>query len=110
MKEIGIRLALDDFGTGYSNFHYFNDLNPDIIKIDRTFTVKAMENEYEFKLLSLMTDMAHNMNMRVCVEGIETQEEYDRVRTLSPDYCQGFYFGRPCPYDEFVEKYIKKSA
>jgi diguanylate cyclase (GGDEF)-like protein len=110
MKEIGIRLALDDFGTGYSNFHYFNDLDPDIIKIDRTFTVKAVENEYEFKLLSLMTDMAHNMNMRVCVEGIETPEELEKIKSISPDYCQGFYFGRPCPYEEFVDKFIKKSA
>jgi diguanylate cyclase (GGDEF)-like protein len=110
MKESGIHLALDDFGTGYSNFHYFNDLKPDIIKIDRTFTVKAVTNDYEFNLLSLMTNMAHSMNMKVCVEGIETTEELDKMKTLSPDYCQGFYFGRPCPFEEFVEKFINKPA
>jgi diguanylate cyclase (GGDEF)-like protein len=110
MKESGIRLALDDFGTGCSNFQYFNDLKPDIIKIDRTFTAKALENEYEFNLLSLITNMAHNMKMKVCVEGIETIDELDKMRNVSPDYCQGFYFGRPCPYDEFVNKYIKESA
>jgi diguanylate cyclase (GGDEF)-like protein len=108
MKESGIHLALDDFGTGYSNFQYFNDLKPDIIKIDRTFTVKAVENDYEFNLLSLMTNMAHNMNMRVCVEGIETVDELNKVKSLMPDYCQGYYFGKPCPFDEFMEKYVNK--
>lgn len=107
MKEQGIRLALDDFGTGYSNFHYFNDLQPDIIKIDRTFTMKAMENEYEFNLLSLMTDMAHTMNLKVCIEGIETEEELSKMKALMPDYCQGYYFGRPCPFEEFVKKFLK---
>jgi EAL domain-containing protein (putative c-di-GMP-specific phosphodiesterase class I) len=110
MKESGIHLALDDFGTGYSNFHYFNDLQPDIIKIDRTFTVKAIENEYEFNLLSLMTNMAHSMNMRVCVEGIETVDELNKMKALAPDYCQGYYFGKPCPYEEFIENFVDRSA
>jgi EAL domain-containing protein (putative c-di-GMP-specific phosphodiesterase class I) len=110
MKESGIRLALDDFGTGYSNFHYFNDLNPDIIKIDRSFTVKAMENDYEYTLLSLIANMAHEMNIKVCVEGIETIDEFNKMKQLSPNYCQGYYFGEPCPYDEFVAKFITKSA
>ncbi len=107
MKEKGISLALDDFGTGYSNFHYINDLKPDIIKIDRSFTLKALQNEYEFNLLSLMSDMVHNMNLKVCIEGIETQEELEKIKALMPDYCQGYYFGRPCPFNEFKEKYLK---
>jgi diguanylate cyclase (GGDEF)-like protein len=110
MKESGIHLALDDFGTGYSNFQYFNDLKPDIIKIDRSFTVKAMQDEYEFNFLSLMTDMAHHMNMKVCVEGIENLEELNKMKTIAPDYCQGYYFGKPCSYEEFTEKFLKKSA
>ena len=63
--------VLPNYGTGYSNFHYLNDLHPEIIKIDRSFTVKAVENEYEYKLLSLMSDMVHGMDVKVCVEGIE---------------------------------------
>lgn len=106
LTEKGIMLALDDFGTGYSNFHYLYDLRPDIIKIDRTFTATAMENEYEYNLLSLMSDMAHNMNLKVCVEGIETEEELKRIQKLSPDYSQGFYFGRPCPYQQFSEMFV----
>ena len=107
MKEEGIRLALDDFGTGYSNFNYLKDLKPDIIKIDRSFTMKAIENPYEFNLLSLIANMAHNMELKVCIEGIENLEELDKIKNISPDYCQGYYFGRPCPFNEFMETYIQ---
>lgn len=106
LKEKGIHLALDDFGTGYSNFHYLNELKPDIIKIDRTFTLKAVANDYEFKLLSLMSNMVHSMGLRVCVEGIENPDELSRMKELPPDYCQGYYFGKPCPFNEFSEKFV----
>ncbi len=106
MKRNGIYLALDDFGTGYSNFHYLYDLQPDIIKIDRNFTCKALNNEYEYNLLSLMSDMVHNLNLKICVEGIETEEERIKILKLAPDYTQGFYYGKPCPFDEFFEKFV----
>lgn len=106
LKNAGIHLALDDFGTGYSNFHYFYELKPDIIKIDRSFTLRAIANDYEFKLLSLMSSMAHSMNLRICVEGIETTSELERMKGLPPDYCQGFYFGKPCPFDEFIDRFV----
>lgn len=107
IREKGIRLALDDFGTGYSNFHYLYDLQPDIIKIDRSFTAKAMENDYEYNLLSLMSGMVHNLNLKICIEGIETEEEKRRIMEFAPDYSQGFYFGKPCPFDQFMEQFIK---
>ena len=106
LKEKGIQLALDDFGTGYSNFHYLNDLHPEIIKIDRSFTMKAIENEYEYKLLSLMSDMVHGMDVKVCVEGIENLEELEKMLKVTPDYCQGYYFGKPCSYQEFTEHFV----
>lgn len=106
LKEKGIQLALDDFGTGYSNFHYLNDLHPEIIKIDRSFTVKAVENEYEYKLLSLMSDMVHGMDVKVCVEGIENEKELGKMLKVSPNYCQGYYFGKPCNYQDFRSSFI----
>lgn len=109
LKANGIRLALDDFGTGYSNFHYLNDLQPDIIKIDRSFTAKAMNSEYEYNLLQLMSGLVHNLNLKICIEGIETEEELDRMLNLNPDYSQGFYFGKPCPLLDFIEQFVKAS-
>ena len=106
LKNNGIRLALDDFGTGYSNFHYLNELKPDIIKIDRSFTLKALQNDYEYQLLSLMSNMVHSLNLKMCIEGIETNDELAKMSKLSPDYCQGYYWGKPCPYNEFKALYL----
>ena len=107
LEETGLIIALDDFGTGYSNFHYLHDLRPDIIKIDRSFTAKALANEYEYNLLDLISKMVHTLNLNVCVEGIETSNERNQIQNLAPDYIQGFYFGKPCPYQQFTENYIK---
>lgn len=109
LKEAGIALALDDFGTGYSNFHYLYDLNPNIIKIDRSFTVKALRNEYEHGLLEHIIQMIHSIELRICIEGIETDEELNKINHLGPDYIQGYFFGKPCPYDVFYEKHIKQA-
>lgn len=110
LKRYGISLALDDFGTGYSNFHYLNDLRPDLIKIDRSFLAKALENPYEYNLLCLLGSMTHSLNMKFCLEGIETARDLSRILEIHPDYCQGFYFGKPCPYNTFVEKYVCRTS
>ncbi len=103
LKEHGILLALDDFGTGYSNFHYLYNLKLSVIKIDRSFTVKALSNPYEHNLLQHMADMIHGINLKLCIEGIETKEELDRINEIGPDFIQGYYFGRPCPFEQFLE-------
>lgn len=107
LKEAGIVLALDDFGTGYSNFRYLYDLSPNVIKIDRSFTVKALQNGYEHGLLQHIIEMIHSIKLRICIEGIETDEELEKINHLGPDFIQGYYFGKPCPYDVFYEKYIQ---
>lgn len=107
LKKYGIPLALDDFGTGYSNFHYLSRLTPNTIKIDRSFTLKALKNNYEFKLLQYMADMTHSIDSKFCIEGIETEDELNQICKMGPDYIQGYYFGKPCSYENFVEDYVK---
>ncbi len=106
LKQYGIPLALDDFGTGYSNFHYLSHLTPNTIKIDRSFTLKALQSEYEFGLLQHMAAMTHSIDSKFCIEGIETEEELEKICEMGPDYIQGYFFGKPCPYEEFVENYL----
>lgn len=108
LKKYEIPLALDDFGTGYSNFHYLYSLSPRIIKADRSFTLKALSNDYEYSLLRHMVDMTHSIDLKFCIEGIETQQELTKICQMQPDYIQGFYFGKPCSLDSFLEDYIKK--
>ena len=108
LKEHNIALALDDFGTGYSNFRYLAEIYPYAIKIDRSFTLKALNNEYEYRLLQHMVDMSHSVDLKFCIEGIETHEELTKICGIDPDYIQGYLFGRPCNYQEFKEKYINR--
>lgn len=107
LKEYGIPLALDDFGTGYSNFHYLSHLTPNTIKIDRSFTLKALKSDYEFGLLQHMADMTHSIDSKFCIEGIETEEELNKICKMGPDYIQGYYFGKPCSFENFVTDYVK---
>ena len=106
LKELGIPLALDDFGTGYSNFHYLYHIDPQVIKIDRSFTLKALQHEYEYNLLHHMVELTHSIDSKMCIEGIETKEELDRICTLNPDFIQGFYFGKSYPASTFLAEYI----
>ncbi|MBQ6889339.1 MAG: GGDEF and EAL domain-containing protein [Lachnospiraceae bacterium] len=106
LKENGILLALDDFGTGYSNFHYLYNLSPNTIKIDRSFTLKALKNNYEFNLLRYMVDMVHSINLKLCIEGIETEQELSKICEIEPDYIQGYYFGKPSPLNRFLDDFV----
>lgn len=105
LKGIGVGIALDDFGKGYSNLTNIGNLRPSIIKIDRSFTLKALENSYEFDLLLHIIKMVHSLGLGLVVEGIETSDELARITLLEPDYIQGYYYSKPCTQNEFMNKY-----
>ncbi|MDD6743813.1 MAG: EAL domain-containing protein [Roseburia porci] len=107
LKNNGIQVVLDDFGTGYSNLHCLGDLRPDYIKIDRSFTLKAIQNQYEHKLMNQIIDMAHSLNLAICIEGIEKSEELMDLRNLGADYIQGYLFGKPYSAQEFKKRFVE---
>ena len=107
LKKNGVLVMLDDFGTGYSNLHCLGDLRPNYIKIDRSFTLKALNNQYEHDLMTQIITMTHKLDLTICVEGIETEDEFAKISELDPDYIQGFLFGKPQPAEEFYENLIK---
>ena len=104
-KDIGVCIAMDDFGTGYSNLKNIGRLSPNTVKIDRSFTMQALKNEYEHKLLEHIIDMIHSLNLRVVIEGIETKEALQEISKMQPDYIQGYYYSKPCNAEEFKKKY-----
>ncbi len=107
LKNNGIQVVLDDFGTGYSNLHCLGDLRPNYIKIDRSFTLKALQNHYEHKLMNQIIDMAHSLNLAICIEGIEKPDELMDLRNLGADYIQGYLFGKPYPEAEFEKGFVE---
>lgn len=105
LKTQGVFVALDDFGTGYSNLVNIGNLRPNIVKIDRGFTVKALKNDYEYELLIHIIHMVHSIGLKLVVEGIETKDELTKITKLNPDYIQGYYYNKPCPIDVFMKEY-----
>lgn len=103
-------LAIDDFGTGYSNLRYIRDMMFGIIKIDRLFIKDINESSQNYTLVKYVTEMAHNFNIKVCVEGVETQEEYEKVMTLNPDCIQGFFYGKPANASNFEEQFMNRKV
>lgn len=106
LNRIGVMVAIDDFGTGYSSLGYFKELNINQIKIDRCFVIRIQESEYDYRLIQFIIELAHSINVSVCVEGVETAEELSALMPLQPDYIQGYYFGRPVSSDFFEENFV----
>jgi diguanylate cyclase len=95
LRAMGVTIAIDDFGTGYSCFGYLPKLPFNALKIDRAF-VKELNARPEMKAMvqSLVT-LAHNLNMQVIVEGVETPEQLQMIKALGGNEVQGFLLGRP---------------
>lgn len=108
LNDNKVKIALDDFGTGYSSLAYLQNLRVNLLKLDRNFTAKAVANDFDYNLVGYIVEMAHSIGMSVCFEGIETEEELEKLKNLHPDYIQGFYYGRPVNKDLFYEQNLVK--
>ena len=104
-----ISFVIDDFGTGYSNLHCIRDMNPSYVKMDRDFTAKAMNSARDYELYKNIIPMVHGINVRICAEGIEEREWCLKMKELKVDYLQGYFFGRPCEKERFLQQYAKGS-
>ena len=102
IKEMGIKLSVDDFGTGYSSLSYLTQLPLDELKIDRSF-IKGIQSETDdAPIVTAIIAMAHSLNLRVVMEGVETQCQLQFSRDRGCDEYQGFLFSEPVPSAEFA--------
>lgn len=107
-REMGMSVAIDDFGTGYSSLGLLKLAPADVVKIDRTFIKGIRDRKFDRSFVSLIADLCHVMNMDVCVEGVEDEEDYLAVAEMDIQYIQGFYLGRPVPKRSFEEMFLIK--
>ncbi|MBG9990646.1 putative bifunctional diguanylate cyclase/phosphodiesterase [Pseudoalteromonas sp. NZS37] len=106
LSTINIDIAIDDFGVGYSSLAYLQRLDIDILKIDRSFISDIESNDNSIALVKAIITMAHNLDVMVVAEGVETEKQYDLLKQLACDYIQGYIFSKAISKKEFIKKYI----
>jgi EAL domain-containing protein (putative c-di-GMP-specific phosphodiesterase class I) len=96
-KSIGCLIAIDDFGAGHSNFERIWNLNPDIVKLDRSMLLRAINSSHTQKMLTSIVQVLHQAGCLVVMEGIENEAQALIASNANADFVQGFYFSKPQP-------------
>ncbi len=110
LKAIGVHLQIDDFGTGYSSLSYLHQFPIDHLKIDKSFISRIDTGDGKnLEIVRTITNLARNLSMQVIAEGVETDEQLERLRTLRITRGQGFFFSRPLDCDGAGD-YFDRSA
>jgi diguanylate cyclase (GGDEF)-like protein/PAS domain S-box-containing protein len=101
LKDIGVGISLDDFGTGYSSLSYLKRFPIDVLKIDKSFVDDVTSSTSDAAIALSVISLAHNLNMKVLAEGVETREQLAFLTEHGCDEMQGWYFSRALPADAF---------
>ena len=99
LRALGVGIALDDFGTGYSSIGYLNKAVFHKLKIDGSFVRDAGTKPGNIAIIKSIVSLAKDFRMSVTAEGVETAEDFERMRELGCDTIQGYLFGKPLSYD-----------
>jgi EAL domain-containing protein (putative c-di-GMP-specific phosphodiesterase class I) len=95
LKEGGITLFIDDFGTGYSSLSYLQKLPVDGVKIDQSFIIPMTEDSDSDVIVRSTIELAHNLEMAVVAEGVESQQVWDRLASVGCDIARGYLVSAP---------------
>lgn len=105
LKAMGLHLSIDDFGTGYSSLSYLKLFPIDTLKIDQYFTRNLLVDTKDAALVDTIIRLAHNLELKVIAEGVETAEQLEFLKARRCDYAQGYLFNRPLSPEEFGRIY-----
>ncbi|HEY5682273.1 MAG TPA: bifunctional diguanylate cyclase/phosphodiesterase [Sulfuricaulis sp.] len=107
--DLGLRLSIDDFGTGYSSLAYVKRMPVNELKIDKSFVMNMDKDKGDAMIVRTVIDMAHNFEITVTAEGVESQAILEQLAELGCDCAQGFHMARPMPATDLV-KWLRESS
>lgn len=106
LRSFGLRFSLDDFGTGYSSFTHIRELPISTLKVDRSFVTNMAAKHPDFTdkaIVHTMIRLAHDLDLEVVAEGVESLEELELLERWGCDQVQGYLFSQPVPFEEVVK-------
>ncbi|MDG5786814.1 EAL domain-containing protein [Evansella sp. AB-P1] len=103
LRNTGISISIDDFGTGYSSLSYLRKFPINSLKIDQSFIREVIDNSNDQAIVSSIIQLAHNMNLRVIAEGVETTDMVEFLDKLDCDEMQGYLYSKPLPASEVID-------
>lgn len=103
LKNAGFSLSIDDFGTGYSSLQYLKELPFNTLKIDMSFISGIGVDFDDEQVVKTITMLAKQFGMTIVAEGIENAEQIEFLKLIGCDLGQGYFYGRPMPFDELIE-------
>jgi predicted signal transduction protein with EAL and GGDEF domain len=95
LKKIGVHISVDDFGTGYSSLSYLKHLPIDMLKIDRSFVMEIPASPDDMAIVTAVISMAHNLNIKVLAEGVQSDDQKTFLQASRCDELQGYFFSHP---------------
>lgn len=95
LTKLGVHISIDDFGVGYSSLSRLTKLPVNMLKIDRGFVQSMMADSTSLNITRAVIDLAHDLNMEVIAEGVESSREYQILGRMGCQYAQGFYISKP---------------
>lgn len=101
LRESGFKIEMDDFGTGYSSLNMVSSLAIDTLKLDMQFVRDAFREGGNTHMLKIILDIAEFLDVPVIAEGVETEEQLDRLKEMGCEMVQGYFFSKPVPAKDF---------
>lgn len=107
-KQAGFAISIDDFGTGQSNFRYLNELAIDELKIDKSFVDVIEDSDKAYPIVESIISLCRALELRVVVEGVETEQQVRYFNRIGCDEIQGYYFFKPMPGDDWLSLFYSE--
>ena len=110
LRGLGIKISMDDFGTGYSSLSYLRSFPFDKIKIDKSFVQDLLTDGDSLAIVRAVAGLGASFGVPTTAEGVETVEQFEKVRDAGCTHVQGYYFGRSMPLEQVHQVLYKRRA